>query len=339
MVAALILLLFLGVSIITNFGLLVGAAIPFQGSSASSTEPRLQEVTIEDHGARDKIAVIEVQGIITSQLLDGSHNMVDVIEARLRHAAEDGRVVAVLLKVDSPGGEVLASDEIHRRIREFQDREGIPVVASMGGLAASGGYYVSAPCDWIVANDLTITGSIGVIMGSWNYRGLMDKVGVLPQTYKSGRHKDMLSGSRNPEEIPEEERAMLQALIDEVYGKFKGIVEEGRTSAFSNSAGEGQPLVDDWSEYADGRVFSGTEAYKLGFVDEVGNLDQAIERAMEIAGVNEANVVRYQHIPNISSLFRLFGETEAHSIQIDLGVELPKLEPGRMYFLSPTLLH
>jgi len=297
---------------------LVSSALPFQASVAGSGGPRLQEVMVENNHASDKIAVIEVQGIITSQLVDSRHNMVDVIEAKLKRAGKDDDVVAVLLKVDSPGGEVLASDEIYRRIQEFQAEHGIPVIASMGGLAASGGYYVSAPCDWIVAHDLTITGSIGVIMGTWNYRGLMDKVGLLPQTYKSGRHKDMLSGSRKPEDIPAEEREMLQALIDEVYGKFKGIVKEGREAAFRKSDGEGQQLVDDWLKYADGRVFSGTEAYKLGFVDEVGTFDEAVKRAKLMAGISEANVIRYQHILDISSLFRLFGESKAQSVQIDL---------------------
>lgn len=338
MVAALILLLFLIVSVVANFGLLVGTAIPFQTSMTGTGGPKLQEVVMEDYGARDKIAVIEVRGIISGQLLDGSHNMVDVAEARLERAGEDDRVAAVLLQVDSPGGEVLASDDIYRAIVEFRETYDKPVIASMGGLAASGGYYVSAPCDWIVANDLTITGSIGVIMGTWNYRGLMDKVGLLPQTYKSGRHKDMLSGSRDPEQIPEDEKEMLQALIDEVYGKFKGIVREGRSGAYERTGGEGRELVEDWIEYADGRVFSGSEAYKLGFVDEVGTFDDAVWTAMELGGVEEANVVRYQHIPDISSLFRLFGKAETPSLEINLGVEFPDLEPGRMYFLSPALL-
>jgi protease-4 len=339
MIAALILLLFLVVSVIANFGLLIGTALPVKTGAARGAGPRLQEISVEDNDARQKIAVIEIEGIITSQLIDGRHNMVDVLEARLERALNDKHVVAVLLKVDSPGGEVLASDEIYRAIRKFQDLGDKPVIGSMGGLAASGGYYVSAPCDWIVANDLTITGSIGVIMGTWNYRGLMDKVGLLPQTYKSGPHKDMLSGSRKPEDIPEEEREMLQALINEVYGKFKGIVKEGREAAFDRNEGEGKKLIDNWTEYADGRVFSGTEAYKLGFVDEVGTFDDAIGRAQEMAGVQDANVVRYEHIPDISSLFRLFGKSEAHSIHVDLGVEFPDLEPGRMYFLSPALLH
>src|SRR5436190_15614835 len=101
----------------------------------------------------------------------------------------------------------------------------------MGNLAASGGYYVSAPCQWIVANELTITGSIGVIMHSWNYRGLMDKVGLKPETYKSGKFKDMLSGERNPTDITPEERDMVQSLIDETYSKFKGVVAKGRADA------------------------------------------------------------------------------------------------------------
>jgi protease-4 len=338
MIAALILLLFLIVSVIANFGLLIGSAFPMQTGISGSARPKLQEVTVEDHDARNKIAVIEVEGVITGQLLDGRHNMVDVIKAKLERAGEDSHVVAVLLKVDSPGGEVLASDEIYRAIQEFQDGYSLPVIASMGGLAASGGYYVSTPCDWIVANDLTITGSIGVIMGTWNYRGLMDKVGLLPQTYKSGPHKDMLSGSREPSEIPEDEKVMLQALIDEVYAKFKGIVKEGRTAAFENSDGNGRKLVENWADYADGRVFSGNEAYSLGFVDEVGTFDEAVQRAIDLAGVTNANVIRYQHIPDISSLFRLFGESESKAVHIDLGMNMPKLESGRMYFLSPALM-
>jgi protease-4 len=338
MVVALILLLLLAGSALLNFGLLIGDAFPLPSAVTHAGAPKLQEVVVEDNDARDKIAVIEVEGIITSQLLDGRHNMVDVIEAKLHRAGKDSHVVAVLLKVDSPGGEVLASDDIYRKIQEFQAEYDIPVITSMGGLAASGGYYVAAPSDWIVASDLTITGSIGVILSTWNYRGLMDKVGLLPQTYKSGRHKDMLSGSRDPEEIPEEERRMMQTLIDEVYTKFRKIVEEGRTTAFTNSGGQGRPLAEDWAEYADGRVLSGSEAYKVGFVDEIGTFDDAIDRAIDKAGVADANVVRYEHIPNISSLLRLFGKSEAPSLKIDLGLELPKLEPGRMYFLSPELL-
>jgi len=200
--------------------------------------------------------------------------MVDLVKAQLDRAEEDDRVKAVILKVDSPGGEVLASDEIYREIADFQARVAKkPVIASMGNLAASGGYYVSAPCRWIVANELTITGSIGVIMHSWNYRGLMNKVGLRPQTYKSGKFKDMLSGERDPEEVPPEEREMVQKLIDDTYGKFKSVVAEGRKAAHDKNKGnkdandQGRTLASDWSDYADGRVLSGKDAVQLGFVD------------------------------------------------------------------------
>ena len=120
-----------------------------------------------------------MEGIISGQLADrGGFSMVDVVKAQLRRADDDHKVKAVILKVNSPGGEVLASDEISEAIESFQEETGKPVIVSMGSLAASGGYYVSAPCRWIVANELTITGSIGVIMHGWNYRGLMDKVGL-----------------------------------------------------------------------------------------------------------------------------------------------------------------
>src|SRR5581483_9776541 len=136
---------------------------------------------------------------------------------------------------DSPGGEVLAADEISRAVSEFQDKSAKPVIVSMGSLAASGGYYVSAPCEWIVANELTITGSIGVIMHGYNYRGLLDKIGVRPEVFKSGKYKDMLSGSKSPEEITPEEKQMVQALINETYGKFKSVVAEGRQAAYQSN--------------------------------------------------------------------------------------------------------
>jgi len=207
----------------------------------------LDEVITEDNDAANKIAVIEVDGIITSRSMDqGGYNMVDLIKAQFKRAEDDDKVKAVILKVDSPGGEVLASDEIYRIIGDFQKKTHKPVIGSMGNLAASGGYYVSAPCRWIVANDLTITGSIGVILHTWNYRGLMNKVGLRPQTYKSGKFKDMLSGEREPEEIPPEdlkkEREMVQSLIDDTYNKFKGVVASGRQQAAKENKEKGRPL-------------------------------------------------------------------------------------------------
>ena len=233
-----------------------------------------------------KIAVIEVDGIITGRAIDqGGYSIVDVIKAQLKRAEEDDKVKAVILKVDSPGGEVLASDEISRAIADFQTkRHGKPVVCSMGSLAASGGYYVSAPCRWIVANDLTITGSIGVIMSTWNYRGLMNKVGLRPETFKSGKYKDMLSGSREPDCITQEERDMVQALITRLTASSKASSRAGRKGRTTKNKDKGRALAEDWADYADGRILSGTEAFKLGFVDELGTFDDAVKRREDHRG-------------------------------------------------------
>jgi protease-4 len=246
----------------------------------------------------------------------------------------------VILKVDSPGGEVMASDEINKVIGKFQDDSGKPVVCSMGSLAASGGYYISVPCRWIVANELTITGSIGVIMHGWNYRGLMDKVGISPMTYKSGLYKDMLSGERSTNEIPVEEHDMVQALIDETYGRFTNVVCTGRTQAYQKNNKEGRALGTNWTTFADGRVLSGSEALKHGFVDELGDFDKAVERTKKITHIGSANLIEYRERYDISDLFSMFGQSDsAHDIKLDLGVEMPKLQAGCLYFLSPTFVN
>lgn len=298
-----------------------------------------QEHSLTDKDTSDKIVVIDVQGIITSHDLDGSGDMVERVKDQLELAEKDEQVKAVILKVDSPGGEVLASDDIYRAIHEFQDKTGKPVIAQMGSLAASGGYYVSAPCRWIVANELTLTGSIGVIMSGMNFRGLMDKVGIRPEVYKSGKFKDMMSSTRRPEDIPAGEREMMQALIDETYATFKGVVRKGREAsrAANKQAGlekESAELAGDWESYADGRIFSGKEAKRLGFVDELGNFDVAVKRAQKLAGITEANLVRYQQPFAFGNLLRFLGKSESHAVKVDLGFDFPRLQAGRMYFLS-----
>jgi protease-4 len=156
---------------------------------------------------------------------------------------------------------------------------------------------------------------------------------VRPEVYKSGKFKDMLSGTRSTNEIPAEERAMVQKLIDEVYGKFKSVVAEGRSAAHEKNGSEGKALVDNWQTYADGRVLTGSEALKLGFVDELGNFDDTVKRAKKIANVARANLVQYQLRLDFSDLFRLFGKTETPVLKVDLGMDLPKLEAGHLYYL------
>ncbi len=350
MIAAIILLVLLVISLLGNFTQFVSRAITSGFSSGLKSGfrtttrdvgPRLDECVLEDNNSRRKIAVVTVDGIITDPTVDRAGNsMVDVIKAQLDRAKEDERVKAVILKVDSPGGEVMASDEINKVIGKFQDDSGKPVVCSMGSLAASGGYYISVPCRWIVANELTITGSIGVIMHGWNYRGLMDKVGIAPMTYKSGKFKDMLSGERSTNEVPAEEHAMVQALIDETYGRFTNVVCVGRTQAYQKSNKEGHALGTNWASFADGRVLSGSEALRHGFVDELGDFDKAVERARKIAKIGNANLIEYRERYDISDLFSMFGQSgSAHDLKLDLGVDMPKLQAGQLYFLSYTLVN
>src|ERR1017187_6739236 len=358
MIFAIILIVLLFISLFGNFTQFISRAFgsgfsrgSFRTSMAREVGPRLEECLVHDNHACSKIAVVTVDGIITGNARDQAGNsMVDVIKAQLDRAKDDDRVKAVILKVDSPGGEVMASDEISKAIADFQTddpvepgkpgKRGKPVVCSMGSLAASGGYYISVPSRWIVANDLTITGSIGVILHTWNYRGLMDKVGLAPVTYKSGLYKDMLSGERSTNEIPAEERVMVQGLIDETYAKFTNVVCVGRSQAHKQNQKEGKALATDWGKYADGRVLSGSEALKYGFVDELGDFDDAVKTTKKIAGISRANLIEYRERYDISEFLRLCGQSgAAHDIKLDLGLEMPRLQAGQLYFLSPTFVN
>lgn len=347
-VAAIIFAVLLLLSLLLQLVSFAGSLITELGGSASAGGARLEEVTVEYNHSANKIAVVPIEGVIFSGGFErGGLGLVRHVQEQLKAAARDDRVKAVLLRVNSPGGEVLASDDIYRAIAEFQKKHKKPVIASMGSVAASGGYYVAAPCRWIVANELTITGSIGVIMHSYNYRGLMNKVGLQPQIYKSGRFKDMLSGEKDLEKMTPEEQAdfreeerMIQSLINQTFERFKKVIQEGRRNSNALNQGNtnalGQALSAKWESFADGRVISGKQAQELGFVDELGDWETAVNRAKQIAGIRDANLVQYQQIVDLFSMFRLLGKSEATSIKVDLGMDLPKLQPGLLYYLAPT---
>jgi protease IV len=342
-VAVLVLAIVLGISLIWNVQHVFDGFMTEAFTPARRVGPMLEETIVEYNHSAHKIAVVPVEGIITSDGMDGrGYSLVEYIRDQLELAQKDDDVKAVILKVNSPGGEVLASDDIYHAIEDFQRITGKPVVASMSSVAASGGYYVSAPCRWIVANELTITGSIGVIMTSVNVRGLLDKVGVRPEVYKSGKFKDMLSWTKRPEDVTDEERAMVQKMVDETYDKFKEVIVDGRKAA--NELNEKRPekgrkLSSSWTDYADGRVLSGKEAYELGFVDELGGWQTAVRRARKLAKIENANLIQYHQRVDLSSLFRLFGKSEDTKVKVDLGFDAPKLKGGHLYFLSPSLIH
>lgn len=339
-IAILAIMLLLGIGLVEVLEIPIGSGFPMGASYGDMME----ETTVEQSESLNKIVVVNVSGVITAQGNGDGMSIVSLVKRMLKRAAQDDNVKAVILRVNSPGGEVLASDDIAEEIKRFQLESNKPVIASMGTLAASGGYYVSAPCRWIVAHPLTITGSIGVIMQGFNYRDLMDKVGVRPDTFKSGKHKDMLSGMRAPDEIPEDERALIQDLIDEIYGRFKTVVKEGREWAHGMNKMHGfkeesRELAEGWEKIADGRVFSGTTAYNHGFVDELGGMDIAIKRAKKLVGISEAKVVSYQMPFDFANILRLFGKSSInHSIKVDLGLNMLPIKTGYLYFLSPTFL-
>jgi len=340
---------------VIGFGLLFVLAYAVEALKAPSTGSRsghstvahdaLREVVIEGASTRDKVVVVDIDGVISSSPFDYQGNtLVTFVEEQLERAGADDHVKAVILKIDSPGGEVMASDQIYKLVMDFQEEHEKPVIASMGSVAASGGYYVAAPCRWIVAHDLTITGSIGVIMQSYNWRGLMDKLGVSPQVFKSGPMKDMLSPDKREEDISLEERRIVQDLVNETFDRFKGVVEEGRGLAASRNednegeeADQGRSLAKHWKEFADGRLLSGKDAWKLGLVDELGDFSTALQRARKLAGLKDSRVIQYSRPPSFGSLFRLLGRSADSSVKVDLGVRMPEIRSG-LYYLAPHLV-
>lgn len=273
------------------------------GSLASVTSggsrEGFQEKVVEGRG-RAKIAWIPIHGAIMRQEDGGGFfhvpDPVDRAIKCLEQAADDADVKAVVLDVDSPGGGVTESDQIHHAVLKVKEA-GKPVLVLMGNLAASGGYYVSAPADVIMAHPTTVTGSIGVIAQLLNVEELVQKIGVRPVTIKSGAHKDLGSMTRP---MTEEERQIFQALIDDMYGKFCGIVLDGRSAV---KLPGGAPFTEaHLRRIADGRIYTATQALELGLVDAIGYRDDVLVRARQMAGVKDARVIEYFHQPSLGDL-------------------------------------
>ena len=245
-----------------------------------------------------KVALIDVRGLIAdrtrSSFLSPGSNPVDELAARLEKAQKDADVKAVILRINSPGGTVSASDTMYREVRRFREKTGKPVVVSMSELAASGGYYLSLSGDEIFAQPTTITGSIGVIIPSINISEGLKKIGVVSRSIKSGVNKDLA----NPlEPMREGQYAVLQGMVDEFYARFKGLVVErrGRPQASESAASESRHWLDmsRLADLTDGRVVTGAEAVKAGLADREGDLRDAFERAKTLAGMSGGRLVKY----------------------------------------------
>jgi protease-4 len=236
-----------------------------------------------DWRCHNKVAIIDVDGVImnarSSGLFGGGDNPVSLFREKLDAAAHDKRVKAVVLRINSPGGAVTASDIMYQDLLAFRRKTHKPVVACMMDVAASGAYYLAMASDWIYAHPSTVTGSIGVIMSLYNATGLFAKIGVASNPIKSGPNKDLGNPARA---MTPEERAILQGMVNSFYDQFVQVVVAGRH------------LPDQRVRaLADGRVYTGLDAAKLGLVDEIGYLDDAIATAKRMACVPDAKIIAY----------------------------------------------
>jgi protease IV len=308
-------------SLFVNMVLVAAAFQRFGGTREPEPLPRFREVLLQ-RGARattDKIAVITMRGLISSSLPGSvTDSMVDDMRAALQQARDDSRVKAIVLEIDSPGGEVTAADAIYSAVVKTRARK--PVVVYMDSLAASGGYYVSCGGRFLMASETTITGSIGVIIQTLNYEQLFNKVGLASVVFKSGKFKDMLNGARP---ITPEERELVQNFIMNDYNKFLSIVAKERKL----------PAELLRNTIADGRILSGKDAFENKLIDGIGELDDAFGKAKELGNAPDAKIVKYGPPFSLSRFFRIFGETDS-KIELKLPKQLvPQLESGRAYFL------
>ncbi|MEM9419551.1 MAG: signal peptide peptidase SppA [Planctomycetota bacterium] len=249
-------------------------------------DQKLESTVVQaaDGWTRDRVAVIDVSGMImnaqTPGLLSPGENPVSTFREKLDTAATDGRVKAVILRLNTPGGAVTASDAMYRDVLRFKEQTGKPVVVMMMDVAASGGYYLACAGDEIVAYPTTVTGSIGVIIQTVSLQPALSRIGISTEALTSGPNKD--AGSPFGE-MTDEHRAVLQGIVDEFYARFTEVVRASRPEI----------PADRFAEVTDGRVVSGDRALEVGLVDRLGDLDDAFGRAKALAGVSDANLVVY----------------------------------------------
>ncbi len=302
------------------------AALALAGCSVVSIDltPRvrpLEESTVQG-SAPDKVLLVDLSGVLAEEPLLTLETRPSVpllarVREELEKAEEDARVRAVVLRINSPGGTVTASDIIYHEITRFKERRKIPVVACILDVGASGGYYVALAADRIVVHPTTVTGSIGVLMLTVNASGLLEKIGVSASYVTSGEFKDMGSPFRS---LRPEERAIFQSLIDQLYGRFVQLV------ARSRKLDEARVRA-----IADGRVHTATEAVGLGLVDRIGYLEDAIAMAQSAAGLTEARVVTYHRPRQFRATIYSSAETPPPAAGI--------ADLARLVFAGPRFLY
>ncbi len=309
----LVFVLVCAVSIFFNF--IATAALSARGGSDIQVNERYIYGNRFTSGLR--VAVIRVDGVISGDEYSGSAEWTC---AQIKKAGEDANVQAVILEVASPGGGVTASDIIYNRILEYQAaKPKKTLIAFFGDVAASGGYYIAAPADKIIAHPTTLTGSIGVMMSSFNVEKLFEKIGVESVIYKSDKFKDILSPYRP---ATPEEQAMLQTITDSMFARFKDIVMKGRGLA-----------AEEVDAVATGAVFTADQAKAAKLVDSIGYFDDAVAAARSAIGSSNAAVVRYERPATfIESL--LGARARAPRIEKEIDTLVDSRKPG-FYYLWP----
>jgi protease-4 len=310
-------------SIVMNFVLFV-----MIGMKLVQTDARVNEEFVTgDDDAKDKILLIPVKGVIMSGeglgFFGSGQDIVKQTIDNLKAAEKDKDVKVVMFEVDSPGGSITDCDKIHRQIAILRkNRPDIKIVSFMGDIAASGGYYISAPADLIMAHPTTITGSIGVIMKFINIEGLYDKIGVKEVTIKSADKKDIGSWSRP---MTEDEKKLLQDMLNEMYQRFVTVVDDGRKNLNREQA----------LKLADGSIYTGQQALENGLVDKIGYFEDAVEEAKKLANLQKAKVVKRVHRV---TLFDMFGVSARQDSGVEAVAEINKLlgdrSPKFMYMWS-----
>jgi protease-4 len=245
----------------------------------------LEEQAVEGKGS-SKILLLDLSGVLSDDVPGFSITtppprvpLLARVREELRKAEADERVKALIVRINSPGGTITASDILYHEILAFKARKKVPVIAAIMDVGASGGYYAALAADTIVVNPTTITGSIGVVMVTVNAQGLLEKIGVAPLAIKSGPMKDAGSPVRS---LTDPERAVFQGIIDDMHGRFVGLIAQSRKMPEDRVRG-----------FADGRVYTAEQALKLGLVDRVGYLEDVVALAKERAGLDEAKVIMY----------------------------------------------
>ncbi len=294
---------------------------------------KIEEVYLTRSRSKNKIMLLDISGIIGVMSDPGlfrskGGNILSQVYHRLDKAGQDRQVKGIILRLDTPGGEVTASDILYNEIKQFRTRTRLPVVALMMGLSTSGGYYIASACDHIVAHPTTITGSIGVISIFPNIEDLFSKVGVKMTVIKSGQMKDSGSPFRD---MTAEEQAVFQDVVDGFHEDFLRAVLSGR---------KGKVPPDKLRTLADGRIYAAPKAKELGLIDSVGYFDDALKTVMDLAGVAEASVVSYTYYPKTKTNLYATRLDNTMSLGSDeLRQMMQTLKSGFYYLWIPQLTH